>query len=85
MRTRPENEKRMSKDELLTGINAAIDKRIENLKGMLVENILSGADLLGLDSNLIKERIRIYQKMRFDLCEIINEMYEMKEVENVET
>lgn len=81
MSTKNENVKILiTKTELLEKTNEVVKQKIADLKEMLVDNLLSGKDLLAIDSNLLKERIRVYRKIEILLEEVIDILFE-KEAE----
>lgn len=70
----------ITKADLLEKTNAIVNKKIAELKQHLADSLLSAnSDFLALNSNQIKERIRVYQKIGNLIEEVIKILFEGEE------
>lgn len=81
MNTKNENvEILITKAELLEKTNEIVNKKIAELKQHLADSLLAGnSDFLNVNSNQIKERIRVYQKIGNLIEEIVNLLFEKEQ------
>ncbi len=70
----------ITKADLLEKTSEIVNQKIAELKQHLADSLLSGnSDFLALNSNQIKERIRVYQKIGNILEEIVNLLFEKEQ------
>lgn len=71
----------ISKADLLERSRSLINEKIARLKSLLADSVLSGEDILkGMNCRRVKERIQCYEKIETLLQEVIEELFERKEI-----